>query len=235
VVRKGRGIFLDRVPALAVVEVGQAANTAWSTGLIVDLWSKVEGMILIRDVLVSDEVVQEHFVCHLERCKGACCVGGDFGAPLEDEEIHELTAEFVHIRPFMDPSGVKAIEAHGVFQVFDKPVYNGVTLRDDAACAFVRVDDQGVAHCTIEEAWKAGATSFRKPISCHLYPVRVTRSKETRFEALNYHRWDLCSPACAHGRALQVPVYRFVREALVRKYGADFYQELDEVAGEMAL
>ena len=190
-------------------------------------------MILIQEVLVSSALIQEQFVCHLEKCKGACCVKGDYGAPIDDDEITVLESQFDVIKPFMDESGINAIEEHGVFQRFGSAKYAGVTLRKDMACAFVRIDRAGIAHCTIEEAWRQGATTFRKPISCHLYPVRVRRSSEQGFHALNYDRWDICNPACAHGRALKMPLYQFVREALVRKYGQEFYDELDEVAGQM--
>jgi hypothetical protein len=190
-------------------------------------------MILIQEILVSTAVISEKFVCHLEKCKGACCIGGDYGAPVDEEEIPMLTREFEKIKPYMEASGIEAIEKHGVAQRFDDPEYMGVTLREDAACAFVRIDPNGIAHCTIEEAWKAGATDFRKPISCHLYPIRVKKSAKSGFHALNYDKWELCSPACTLGRKLKVPVYRFVKEALIRKYGQDFYDELDQVASEL--
>ena len=190
-------------------------------------------MILIQEVLVSSAIVKEQFVCHLERCKGACCVGGDYGAPIDDDEIPVLEAQFENITPYMEPSGIAAIEQHGVFQLFSSSKYKGVTLREDTACAFVRIDHRGIAHCTIEEAWKDGATDFRKPISCHLYPVRIRKSEEQGFEALNYDRWDLCSPACTYGKELKMPLYQFVREALVRKYGQEFFDELDAVARDL--
>lgn len=190
-------------------------------------------MILIRDILVSDDILEEHFVCHLERCHGACCVGGDYGAPIDDAEIPVLEEVFGRIRDYMDPSGTAAIEEHGVFQKFSRPAFKGVTLREDRACAFVRIDDRGIAHCTIEEAWQDGATDFRKPISCHLYPIRVRKARKNSHEALNYDRWDLCNPACGHGRELQVPLYRFLEEAITRKYGPEFYQELAEIAADL--
>lgn len=190
-------------------------------------------MILIQEILVSEAILKEHFVCHLDRCKGACCIGGDFGAPIDDDEVPILTQEFERIKPYMDPSGIAAVEEHGVYQLFDDTNYKGVTLREDTACAFVRIDDKGIAHCTIEEAWKDGATTFRKPISCHLYPIRVKRSQDGEFHALNYDRWKLCSPACAYGKELRVPLYQFVREAIVRRYGQEFYDELDAVARDL--
>lgn len=190
-------------------------------------------MILIQEILISSAVIKEQFVCHLEKCKGACCVGGDYGAPIDDDEIPILTEAFEKIKPYMDPSGIKAIEEHGVYQLFDESRFKGVTLREDTACAFVRIDQQGIAHCTIEEAWKDGATDFRKPISCHLYPIRVRKSETRGYNALNYDKWNLCSPACSLGKQLKVPLYQFVKEALVRKYGQEFYDELDQVANDL--
>ena len=190
-------------------------------------------MILIQEILVSSAILQEQFVCHLERCKGACCIGGDFGAPIDDDEIPVLASAFEDVKPYMDPSGIAAIEEDGVYQLFDKSQFKGVTLRGDAACAFVRIDEKGIAQCTIEEAWRDGATGFRKPISCHLYPVRVHRSENENFRALNYDKWELCSPACINGAQLKVPLYQFVSEAIVRKYGQDFFDELGEVALDM--
>lgn len=190
-------------------------------------------MILIQEILVSSGVIKEQFTCHLDRCKGACCIGGDYGAPIDDDEIPVLEAAFNDIKPFMDESGIVAIEEHGVFQMFDENAFKGVTLRADAACAFVRIDHDGIAQCTIEEAWKAGATDFRKPISCHLYPIRVKKSKKDGFHALNYDKWSLCSPACSLGKQLKMPVYKFLKEAIVRKYGQAFYDELDDVARDL--
>jgi hypothetical protein len=190
-------------------------------------------MILINDILVSDSVVSEQFVCHLDRCKGACCVGGDYGAPIENDEIPILEELFEKIKPFMSDSGIKAVEEKGVFERFDNNRFKGVTLREDAACAFVRIDEGGIAHCTIEEAWNAGATDFRKPISCHLYPIRVRKARKNSHEALNYDVWELCSPACVNGKALKMPLYRFLREAITRKYGEEFYQILDRTARDL--
>jgi hypothetical protein len=133
----------------------------------------------------------------------------------------------------MDPMGIKAVDEKGVFEKFGEAGSKGVTLREDAACAFVRIDAAGIAHCTIEEAWKAGATHFRKPISCHLYPIRIRKSEIGGYDAMNYDEWSVCSPACTHGKELQVPLYQFVREAIIRKYGQEFYDELDDVAQAM--
>lgn len=190
-------------------------------------------MIAIDHILISDEVVQAQFVCELNACKGACCWEGDFGAPLEEEEKALLEAVFLDIRPFLRPEGVEVLEREGRYQFFKEKKekgFFGTTLMQDGACAYLTFGEDGIAQCGIEKAWAAGATEFRKPISCHLYPVRVKREEKTGFEALNYDRWDICSAACDNGARLKVPLYQFLREALIRKYGSDFYEALDQAA-----
>lgn len=189
-------------------------------------------MVIVQDKLVSDDVLREDFVCNLQACKGACCWEGDFGAPLGPDEIPVLEQIFESIRPFLLPQAVELIREKGVYAVYEdgEP---GTPLMEGGACAYMTLDETGVAQCGIELAWKAGATGFRKPVSCHLYPIRI-RKGPSGFEALNYDRWDICKAACAMGKKLKVPVYRFLREAIVRKYGEDFYEELDAAANFLA-
>jgi hypothetical protein len=186
-------------------------------------------MIIVQDKLVSDELVEEYFICNLEACKGACCWEGDSGAPLEKNELAELTRIYPAVKPFLSPAGIAAIEKQGTAVWFEEAEEWGTPLLDNGPCAYMTLVD-GVAQCGIEQAWKAGATDFRKPISCHLYPIRVARNEELDFEALNYHRWEICSAACALGEKERVPVYRFLREAIIRKFGEAFYEELDGAA-----
>jgi hypothetical protein len=187
-------------------------------------------MLIVQGKLISDEVVKEHFLCDLEACKGACCWEGDGGAPLDEEELPVLDEIYDAVHPFLSPAGQKAIAEQGRY-VFDEEEQDYATpLVNNGPCAYMILDAGGVARCGIEAAWQAGKTSFRKPISCHLYPIRVTQSPAVDFEALNYERWSICSAACAKGAANQLPVYQFVREALVRKYGQAFYDELDAAA-----
>lgn len=186
-------------------------------------------MIIIQDKLVSDDVVEERFICDLSSCKGACCWEGDYGAPVEDDERPILDAIYEDVKPFLSPAGIAAIEAQGKSAWFDGMGY-GTTLIDGGPCAYLTYDASGIASCGIERAWAAGATHFRKPISCHLYPIRMAHFDATDTQALNYDRWEICSAACALGEKEKVPVYKFLKEALIRKFGEEFYEELDGAA-----
>lgn len=186
-------------------------------------------MLIIQDKLVSDDVVEEHFICDLNACKGACCWEGDYGAPLEESELAVLDSIYEEVKPFLSPAGIAAIEAQGKHTWFDG-MGHGTTLIDGGPCAYLTFDGNGIAFCGIEKAWAAGATHFRKPISCHLYPIRVNFFDASEIEALNYDRWEICSAACTLGKKEKMPVYRFLKEALIRKFGEDFYEELDGAA-----
>ncbi|MCB9285540.1 MAG: DUF3109 family protein [Lewinellaceae bacterium] len=186
-------------------------------------------MVMVQDILISDEVLQEAFVCNLEACKGACCWEGDYGAPLEPAELSTLAQIFEDIRPFLLPEAVERLQEEGLYAMYDGDM-PGTTLMPHGACAYMTYDESGIAQCGIERAFRAGATDFQKPISCHLYPIRVKKVEHVRFEALNYDRWDICKAACQLGKKLKVPVYQFLREPLIRKYGAGFYEELDAAA-----
>lgn len=187
-------------------------------------------MILVQEKLVSNDVLDEQFVCNLEACKGACCWEGDMGAPLEKAELAILERIYAEVKPFLSPAGIAAIEKHGLYDTFGEEQEYGTTLIDGGPCAYMLLDETGTAQCGIEKAWKAGKTDFRKPISCHLYPIRVAKNEEVGFEALNYDQWNICSAACSKGRELKVPVYVFLKEAIIRKYGEAFYEELEAVA-----
>ncbi len=186
-------------------------------------------MIIVQDKLVSDDVVEENFICNLSACKGACCWEGDYGAPLEDAELAILDSIYEDVKPFLSPAGIAVIEATGKHAWYNG-MGNGTPLIDGGPCAYLTYDVLGIASCGIERAWQAGATHFRKPISCHLYPIRISVFDATGTEAINYDRWDICSAACTLGDKEQVPVYQFLKEALIRKFGEDFYEELDGAA-----
>ena len=187
-------------------------------------------MLLIRDILISSDLIEEQFLCNLNACRGACCWEGDWGAPLETEELRTLEQIYDEIKPFLSEAGISAIGHSGLFTFFDPPGEYGTSLQPDGACVFLTYDENGRGKCGIESAHQAGASAFRKPISCHLYPVRAVKNRATGFESLNYDRWEICSAACESGKKNQLPVYRFVKDALIRKYGEDFYEALEGAA-----
>lgn len=180
-------------------------------------------MIAIDNTLNSDDLHKVCFVCNLEKCKGACCVEGDAGAPLEEHEISELEDNLDYIKPFMLPRGIEAVDELGVFD-YDAHGHYVTPLVNGAECAFVVFTTEGIASCAIEQAWQAGKSKFRKPVSCHLYPVRISRYND--FEAVNYHQWHICKPALELGKQLEVPMYRFLKDSLIRKYGSKWYDKL---------
>jgi hypothetical protein len=184
-------------------------------------------MIIIGNTIVSDEFLQARFICDLPRCKGDCCVKGDAGAPLEAEEISLLEDNLNQIKPFMTEAGILAVNQYGVFDYDEKGNY--VTpLVNDRECAFTGFHDNGVSYCTIEKAFEAGKSNFRKPVSCHLYPVRLTEKEG--FIHLNYHRWSICVPAIRKGEKAGLPLYRFLKDALIRKFGEAWYEALEKEA-----
>ena len=188
-------------------------------------------MIIVQDKLVSEDLVQEQFICNLQKCKGACCWEGDSGAPLERAELKILDKIYPKVRPFLTEEGQKVIDTEGCYIQDAEDGTYGTSLVNKGPCAFMTKDVNGTAQCGIEQAWRAGEVDFRKPISCHLYPIRVSKNEIAGFEALNYDRWDICSAACSLGAEYQMPVYQFLKEAIIRKYGTEFYEELDAAAG----
>ena len=185
-------------------------------------------MFVIKDTLVSEDLLEKEFVCDLSKCKGACCVEGDAGAPVENDEVAILKKEYPKFKSYLRDEGRKAVESQGT-TVTDQRDGEPVTpLVNGAECAYAIFTEDGTATCGIEKAWEDGLTSFRKPVSCHLYPIRIDRY--SGYDALNYHRWQICDPACKLGEELKVPVYKFTRDALIRKYGSEWYDELEEVA-----
>jgi hypothetical protein len=180
-------------------------------------------MILIENTVISDDIADQYFVCDLLKCKGACCVEGDLGAPLEDVELPALESEYEAVKPYLSAEGIRAIEEQGLYVQDWEGDYSTPTI-GDRECAYAIYDERGILKCGIEQAYFDGKTDFRKPLSCHLYPIRIT--KYDQYHALNYDRWHICSPACDHGAALKVPLYRFLKEPLTRAYGEAWYDEL---------
>ncbi len=187
-------------------------------------------MVIIQNVLVSESVLTEYFRCELEACRGACCWEGDFGAPLQPAEVATLESIYEDIKPFLRPEGIAVIEEKGLSTYYAEMESQGTQLLPDGACVFLTFDARGIAKCGIERAWEAGATDFQKPISCHLYPVRVSKNEEVGFVALNYDRWEICSAACQAGKRDRLPLYQFVKAAIIRKFGAQFFEEMEAVA-----
>lgn len=182
-------------------------------------------MIQIGKTIVSQVAFEHAFCCDLSKCKGACCIEGDAGAPLMEYEVDILSEIQGAVRPFLRPEGIQALDAQGV--AIQDPNGEWVTpLVENKECAYV-VFESGVAKCGIEQAASAGAVDWPKPISCHLYPIRVTKYQE--FDALNVHHWKVCEPACSLGKELKLPVFRFLKEALVRVYGPAWIEEAEEV------
>lgn len=185
-------------------------------------------MFQIGKTIVSEEILEKEFVCNLTACHGACCVDGDAGAPLDASEIKILEEIFPAVKPFLRPEGIAAIESQGTWITGADGEYE-TPLIDGKDCAYVIFDGK-TALCGIEQAYNQGLVDWKKPVSCHLYPVRVKDFSD--FAAVNYHRWDICSDACSLGKELSVPIYKFVKEALIRKFGQAWYDELDLVATE---
>lgn len=189
-------------------------------------------MILIDDILISDDVVEKQFVCNLKACKGACCIEGDSGAPVEEEEIELLQNSLEQVLPYLTEAGRKAIAEQGVYIVEEDDEYTGLAtpLINGGACAYIAYRPDGTVTCGIEEAYNEGKITFRKPISCHLYPIRI-KNYDT-VVGVNFDEWDICNDACSLGKELKVPVYRFVKDALIRKFGPEFYEVLEQAAKE---
>jgi hypothetical protein len=187
-------------------------------------------LIEIEDKVVSTQIFERKFVCDLNACKGACCIEGDSGAPVTQEEISILENDFEAIKPYMRQEGIDVIENQGVFYI-DQENDAVTSLVNEKECAFVFFDEHGITKCSIEQAHKDGKTSLKKPLSCHLYPIRVKQFQD--FTALNYSSWDICKPACACGDQLNVPVYKFLKEPLIRAFGQLFFDELLTVDDEL--
>lgn len=186
-------------------------------------------MIQIGNKLVSMELFERKFICNLDACKGACCVHGDAGAPLESEERQVLEKEYDNFKIMLSGEGREAIEKDGKW-VEDADGDWVTPLNNGKECAYT-VFEKGIAKCGIELAWNKKLTYFRKPVSCHLYPIRV--AKLGSHEALNYHNWAICQPALVLGRGKGLSVFRFLKEPIIRAFGEEFYAEMEVVDEEL--
>ncbi|MBP3290203.1 MAG: DUF3109 family protein [Alistipes sp.] len=181
-------------------------------------------MIEIGDKIISVDLLRECFVCDLQKCKGICCVEGDAGAPLEIDEVDLLEEEYENYAPYMTEEGRAAVERQG-FMVVDSDGDYTTPLVDNAACAFA-FEENGTTFCAIERAYREGKCTFLKPISCHLYPIRVKQFRNGSY-GLNYHRWTVCRDAVECGKKLGVPVYKALKEPIIRRFGEEFYKALE--------
>ena len=182
-------------------------------------------MIQIEDKIISLDIFKKHFVCDLNACKGSCCVEGDSGAPLLDEEEEILQGIYEKVKPYMREVGINEIEKNGV-AVIDGDGDLTTALVNNKECSFV-IFENGIAKCSIERAFNDSIIAFKKPISCHLFPIRITKYRD--FDAINYEELNICKPACDCGSKLKIPLYVFLKEPLIRHYGEKWYEELQKI------
>ena len=187
-------------------------------------------MISIDNKLVSDEIIEEQFVCDLNKCKGGCCVDGDAGAPLADEELKNIDEIYEGVLPYLSEENKMELKRQGKY-VYDQEFGWVTPTIKSKICVYGIKDKSGVVKCGIEAAYNDGKVQWKKPISCHLFPIRIKQSKNRQTEYVNYEpREDLCQAACTLGKKLKVPVYVFLKDALIRKYGNEFYEALEATA-----
>lgn len=187
-------------------------------------------MLMIQDILISDDIINENFYCDLQKCKGACCTEGDYGAPVTGAEMKQIDQLLEIISANLPNRSIQLLENEGGFTFYSEPKVWGTSCHDDGACVFLTTNELGISVCSIEKTWYEGKIPFQKPISCHLYPIRVSQNDIIGFEAWNYDRWDICAAACVKGNVEKMPVYKFVKDAIIRLKGEAFYEELDAAA-----
>lgn len=183
-------------------------------------------MVQIDDKIVSTDIFTKRFVCNLSVCKGECCVEGESGAPLEEEETTILEEIYPIVKPYLSNKAIEEIERQGKW-VIDSDGDKVTPIINKKECVYTYFDDEGICKCAIDKAFQDGKIDFKKPISCHLYPIRVAKYPD--FEALNYHIWPICHSARELGGQLGVPIYKFLKEPIIRKYGQSFYDEMEDV------
>lgn len=184
-------------------------------------------MLIVGNVLVSEELIDKCFCCDLEKCKGFCCVEGDSGAPIAQDEVADLEEYFPIFSKYMTEEGVAVVENGGTFVFDGNDSFDTPLVESNDACAFAYFE-KGIAKCAIEKSFRNGEIPFRKPISCYLYPIRI--SKVGDYEALNYNQWNVCSSAVENGYKNSIPIYKFLKEPLIQMYGEEWFEELDTIA-----
>ena len=189
-------------------------------------------MIVIDNILVSDEVVEKQFVCDLNKCKGGCCEEGDAGAPLGNEELDIVNDMYEKIRPYLTDASIREIEKKGKYVYSREFGWVTPTLGNDKAiCVYGSRDEKGIIKCVFERAYYDGVIPWKKPVSCHLFPIITKKGRHGDYQRVNYEpREKLCNPACALGKKLEVATYEFLKEPLIRKFGEGFYEALDKAA-----
>lgn len=186
-------------------------------------------MFQIGDAIVASDIIEENFLCDLSACMGECCVEGDAGAPLEEDEVKIIEDLLFEVWDDLSPAAQAVIKEHGVaYRDHDGDMVTSIVHGKD--CVFTYYDEKGICKCAIEKAYREGRTNFYKPISCHLYPIRLQKYKD--FTAVNYHRWSICKAAVLLGKKEGLKVYEFLKEPLIRRFGEDWYNELVLVAEE---
>lgn len=186
-------------------------------------------MIQLGNTLISEDVLEKNFVCNLDKCKGECCKAGDTGAPLDEDEIPVMEKHLDVVMTYLPEISQKKIRKEGFWKQDDD--YELVTnFHATGECVFVFYDEKKILKCAYEQAYYDGKIDWKKPVSCHLYPIRIEKLKN--YAAVNYHKWSICKPACALGNELKVPIYKFVKEGLIRKFGEKYYTELEGVAAQ---
>jgi hypothetical protein len=190
-------------------------------------------VIVIDNVLVGDDIVEKQFVCDLAKCKGGCCEEGDAGAPLENEELNTIDDVYEIVKPYLSRASVAEIEKKGKYVFHEEFGWVTPTLGNDSEiCVYGIREKGGMIKCAFEQAYYEGKIKWKKPISCHLFPIIAEKGKDG-YDKMNYEpRQNLCNPACFLGKKLQVPTYQFLKEAVIRKYGEKFYEALDTIAGK---
>lgn len=187
-------------------------------------------MILIQEILVAEDIIKEDFACNLTQCKGACCVEGDYGAPLTNDEIVTISKILDKVKPYLSEASIGQIEKNKFYTFNESRGHHETGLMEDGACVFMGRNPLGITFCSIEKSYYDDRVEFKKPISCHLYPIRETENRQTGFKAMNYDRWDICNAACQNGKKKKIKIFEFAKDALIRKYGSEFYDELEAAA-----
>lgn len=187
-------------------------------------------MIEIDGKVINTEIFRRRFICDISKCKGTCCYDGDSGAPLEEDELEKLTEVYPTVKPYLSDEENEEIAKQGLW-VTDRDGDLVTPIIRGCECVYTNREEDGTWSCAIEKAYREGKTKWRKPISCYLYPIRV--SKTRKYEMLNFHEWEVCRPAVELGEKIGTPAYKFLKEPIIAKYGEEFYNELEQVEQEL--